>query len=325
MGEYSTRRQFLHQAGAALAAIAATPASSLGASVEPAAARLTLACRDVQLKFVGEKDCWSALKRIGAEGVEVGVLEDLSLPHLFHPEQEYSVATPEGIARLQADLKAAGLKVTAFAMDNRFEQRPELEITWSTKVAGVAQALGVPAIRIDVVPHKLARPEFLNFSIGVLKKLVEATEPTGVAFGIENHGNTTNDPTFLRALFNGVGSKRLGLTLDTANFYWYGHPLSKLYAIYETFASRVFHTHCKSIHYPESEREKQRPIGWKYGEYHGPIYSGDIDFHRVVSILRKAGYHNDLCVEDESLWKAPQGEAAEVLSKEIRYLKGLAG
>ena len=75
-------------------------------------------------------------------------------------------------------------------------------------------------------------------------------------------------------LFAGVGSKRLGLTLDTGNFYWYGHPLSKVYELYEMFASRVFHTHCKSIGYPAEEREKQRPMGWQYVKYHGPIYSG---------------------------------------------------
>ena len=33
-----------------------------------------------------------------------------------------------------------------------------------------------------------------------------ATESTGIVFGVENHGKTTNDPEFLDALFAGVGS-----------------------------------------------------------------------------------------------------------------------
>jgi sugar phosphate isomerase/epimerase len=83
--------------------------------------------------------------------------------------------------------------------------------------------LGVPAIRIDVVPAKLARSEFLKLAADALAKIIADTEPTGVAFAIENHGTTTNDPAFLSALFEKVGSQRLGLTLDTANFYWFGH------------------------------------------------------------------------------------------------------
>lgn len=320
-----TRRNFLQTSSALLAGAAATPLLSGAAASEPTAPRLMLACRDSHLKLVGEKDCWAAMKKIGAEGVEAAIREDLSLADLFHPERKYSAATPEGIETLKADLAASGRKITALCMFNRFDERPDLEVEWCAKAAKAAQSLGVPAIRIDVVPRKVARAEFLAFATDVLKKVIQASESTGVAFAIENHGNTTNDPEFLKPLFDGVGSKRLGLTLDTGNFYWFGHPLSKLYDLYETFAPRAFHTHCKSINYPESEREKQRPMGWKYGEYHRPIYEGDIDFARVVAILRKAGYRNDLCVEDETLQKTRPEQATAVLSKEIQHLKSVAG
>ena len=146
-----------------------------------------------------------------------------------------------------------------------------------------------------------------------------------MAFAVENHGTTTNDPVFLNALFEKVGSKRLGLTLDTGNFYWFGHPLSKVYELYETFAPRVFHTHCKSIRYPAAEREKQRPMGWKYDQYTCPLGEGDIDFARVAAILHKAGYHNDLCIEDESLYfRKPSADAAtKQLTDEVWLLKGI--
>ena len=186
------------------------------------------------------------------------------------------------------------------------------------------EGLGVPAIRIDVVPHKPQTGSFLPLAVDVLTKITRATEATGVNFAIENHGSVTNRPEFLAELFERVGSKRLGLTLDTANFYWFGHPLSRLYKIFEQFADRVFHTHTKSIRYPESEREKQRPIGWKYEQYTCPVYDGDIDFGRIVGILKKAGYSNDLCLEDESLGKFPAARRAEVLVKEVRHLRSVA-
>ena len=321
MNESYTRREFLNTSSR-LAAGAATASTLLGsATAAEQKPRLCLATRDAILRQTGQPDCWSALRSIGAEGVEATIGEDLSFPVLYHPQKKYSGATQSGIEQVAADLKAAGQKITAFCMYNRFDERPELEIAWGAKVARVALALGVKAIRIDVVPHKLPAGEFLDFSVAVLKKLLKATESTGVAFGIENHGDTTNDPDFLGPLFERVGSKRLGLTLDTGNFYWYGHPLSKVYQLFETFASRVFHTHLKSIRFPADQRERRRPRGWEYEKYQCPIYQGDVDFRRVVKILVGAGYANDLCVEDEGLSRFPAAERGQVLAKEIRHLK----
>ena len=62
-------------------------------------------------------------------------------------------------------------------------------------------------------------------------------------------------------------------------------------------------------------------MGWKYGEFSCPIDQGDIDFHRVVKILRGAGYKNDLNIEDESLGKLAESERTAALAREIQYLK----
>ena len=221
-------------------------------------------CRDAIMRPLGQNNCWSALRAVKAEGLEVDVGGDLTLPSLFHPTTKYTVANAAGAERLAADAKAAGQRITAFCMHNQFELQPEREVECCGRLARVAQTLGVSTIRLDVVPAKLARPEFLKVSIAALKKIMAATEPTGVVFAVENHSNTTNDPAFLGALLDGVGSERLGVTLDIGNFYWFGHPLEKVYELCEKFAPRIFHTHCKNIRYPAAEREKQRPMGWKY-------------------------------------------------------------
>ena len=205
-------------------------------------------------------------------------------------------------------------------MHNHFDQRPDFEVEWGVKTAQAAQALGVKAIRIDIVPRKAMGDKFLDFAVDIMTKLMKATESTGALFAVENHGNTTNNPEFLRSLFERVGSKRLGLTLDTGNFYWYGHPLSKVYQYFAELAPRVYHTHCKSIRYPESEREKTRKMGWEYAKYNCPVYEGDIDFARVAKILRKAGYNNDLCIENESLKRFPEKERGQIVAREIRFL-----
>ena len=318
-----TRRELLRRSAQSAAAIAAGGMFGAAADAERKPPYLPVTTRDAMLQHTGIANCWDAMREVGAEGVEATIGEDLSLPGLFHPNETYSAATPAGIERILADAEAAGQKITALCMFNRFEERPDFEVAWCRRVARVAGSLGVPVVRIDVVPQRMDRKQFLAHSIAVLKRTLAATEPTGVKFGIENHGNTSNDPAFLAPLFDGVGSDRLGLTLDTGNFYWYGHPLSHVYEIYERFAGRAFHTHCKSIAYPADQREKQRPMGWRYGDFHGPIHEGDVDFARVVAILRKADYAGDLCVEDESLGKLPPAEAARVLKQEIELLRKL--
>ena len=115
-----------------------------------------------------------------------------------------------------------------------------------------------------------------------------------------------DNPQFLDRLFDGVGSCRLGLTLDTANFYWWGHPVSELYPIYEKFAPRVVHTHCKSIGYPDDKKNVRREMGWEYGKYCCPVYEGDIDFKKLAAILRKSGEDGHVRFERRERFHRPR-------------------
>lgn len=283
-----------------------------------------IACRDTLLKAAKQPDSWSAMKELGVTGVEVEINSELGCPFLEHPQRKYGLATSSAIATLKDDLTKSGLVITAFLMHNRFDERLAEELQWTKKLVDAAANLDVGVIRIDVVPRRMRREEFLPFAVKVCKQLCDIAEGKAVRYGIENHGSITNDPEFLQQLFDGVGSPHLGLTLDTANFYWYGHPLNELYRIFERFAPRVFHTHCKSIRFPQDKRDVRRPMGWQYDRYCCPIYEGDIDFGKVVAILRKAGYGGDLCLENESLRKYPDRQHADILKKEIALLKRLA-
>ena len=62
-------------------------------------------------------------------------------------------------------------------------------------------------------------------------------------------------------------------------------------------------------------------MGWRYTEYVAPIYQGDIDHSRIISILRKAGYEGDITIEDESLSKFPGSQREEILKKDVKYLQ----
>ncbi len=288
------------------------------------ARRWPVSCRDPLLKIAGQGGWAEAMAALGVRALEVDVNEKLECPALATPAGPHRLDTDDAVRRLQADLKERGVGITAFCLHNRLDERLEQEIAWTRRVAEASQQLGIDVIRIDVVPRKVAVDEFLPFAIQACRKLCEAVEATGVRLGLENHGRITNDPAFLDRLFDGVGSSRLGLTLDAANFYWFGHPLDEVYRIIEKFAPRAFHTHCKNIAYPEDRRQTRRPMGWEYGKCSAPVPEGDIDFGRVVRLLREAGYRGDLCLENECVGRFPAGEQAGLLRREIEALKRLA-
>lgn len=92
-----TRRDFLTYSGGLGASVAV--ASLLARSARGASqARLTVSVRDAMLTHTGEQNAWAALKRIGSEGVEAAVSDDLALPSLSHAGEKYSLATDAGIA-----------------------------------------------------------------------------------------------------------------------------------------------------------------------------------------------------------------------------------
>ena len=139
--------------------------------------------------------------------------------------------------------------------------------------------------------------------------------------GLENHGAISNDPEFLDAVLTDAADARLGLTLDTGNFYWWGLPLAELYRTLEHFATSAKHTHVKNIAYPQEVRETRRAVGWEYGRYVSTLDAGDIAMSRVVEILRAAGYARTLCVEDESLGKFPADERLSILRRDVETLR----
>ncbi|UCC96340.1 MAG: sugar phosphate isomerase/epimerase [Phycisphaerales bacterium] len=318
-----TRRDFV-QAAAGLAFATAAQAGGQGNKPSPQMKPWIAACRDNLLKITGKPDCWSAMKALGVTGVEVEVDSSLVCPGLWGPDETYSLATASELNAVKNRFLKEGLVITGFLMRNRFDERLDEELKWTRKLVRAAEELDVKAIRIDVVSRRTRGDAFFAFAVKVCKQLCDIAEGTSVCYGIENHGSVTNDPEFLQKLFDAVDSPHLGLTLDTANFYWYGHPLDELYKDFERFAPKVFHTHCKSIRYPEDKKNVRRPMGWEYSKYACPIYEGDIDFHKVAAILRKVNYQGDLCLEDESIGKYPKAEQTEVLKKEIALLKNLS-
>ncbi len=153
-------------------------------------------------------------------------------------------------------------------------------------------------------------------------RVLKQTADTGTDLGVENHGPVANDPRWLDDVLTAVDDPRLGLTLDTGNFYWYGFPLSQMYGLIEHFAPRIKHTHLKNVNYPKELADVRREIGRGYKEACCPLDEGNLDLRRVVHILRTAGgYARDLCVEDESLFKYNADDKVNVLRRDVAAVR----
>lgn len=271
-----------------------------------------LSIRDEIVFAAGYETLGEGLRDLGIRAVELWVKRDDTVPAIA-PERDpehrtrLDITSPADLDELHGQARAEGVHIAALCMGNNFnaENKPA-EYAWAVRAVRAAHELGAPALRIDAImsgEKDLPLERRQELVATAIQTILHETSTTGVDLGIENHGFQGNDPDFLAGLLARVGSHRLGLTLDSGNFYWRGWPLSKVYEIFAQFAPVVKHTHIKNIHYPVEIRETERAMGYEYGKYVCPIHEGDIDHTRYITLLQHAGYDRDICLEDESLSK----------------------
>ena len=284
--------------------------------------------REASLKGADYKSITEGLKALGLDTVELEFYRDYTV---WAPDRwEKLQFTRDTAARIIREaFPDRGIGICAFLLHNNFNcDDPQAEVNWVIDVVNTAAAMHIPAIRIDAItkgerdePFEVRVTRFVDS----MKKVIAATADTNVSLGIENHGVQGNDPAFLHEVIRRVGSARLGVNMDTGNFYWNGYPLEEVYSILESVAPNTKHTHVKNICYPEDRRSVQRESGWEYATYVSPIDEGDIDHARVVSILKKVGYEGPLTIEDECLHKFDAAGRKQVLENDVAYLRGLLG
>ena len=268
-----------------------------------------LSIRDDVVFAAGYDSIAEGLTGLSIPGIELFVKKDDTVPAIA-PEagkDRLNLSIPEELSTLKKQAENQGVRISALCMGNNFNaEDKEFQVAWGARTVRAAQALGAPAVRIDAImsgEKDLPLDERIRLVAAAVTRILNETEDTGVDLGIENHGFQGNDPVFVKATLDAVGNPRLGLTLDSGNYYWRGWPLSRVYEIFEEFAPYVKHTHIKNINYPPEIRETHREMGYEYGKYVSPIHEGDIDHTRYFAALRRAGYDRDLCLEDESLGK----------------------
>jgi sugar phosphate isomerase/epimerase len=285
---------------------------------------MLVAIRDAVLRHA-RIGCFDFVRELGIGHADLLIDRDMVTTHFHNSDgKQYDLASARGLEAFKNDIADAGIAISTVTLGTEFDTRPQAEeVAWMVRAAQLASELGAPSVRIDswLRDRKMAADEFSRRIVAAVKEAVAQTD--GVDFGIENHGSHGNQPEFLVKLFSAVASDRFGMTLDTGNFYWAGHPLSRVYELLERFAPLAKSTHVKNISFPEEKREVQRPVGWEYLKYVCPIPDGDVDHSKVVSILSKAGYDRALNIEDESHVTMDWQRFSQVLKRDAQYLKSL--
>lgn len=286
---------------------------------------MKISVRDEMAPVAAGKTVFQTLRQLGIQAIEIDVRPDGTMPHLGRKMGHAgSILNEPAAAELGRQLKNEGIGVSALLLGTDFSSEdPDQQVEWAVRSTQAAQILGAPAVRIDTatrnqtLSHEQVRENF----IGCIGQVLHRTSGSPVGYGIENHGHISNNPQFLDGVFAAVGDARLGMTLDTGNFYWYGMPLTDLYRTLEHFAPRAKHTHIKNINYPADIIEQRRPVGFEYGKYCCPLDEGNIDIAKVVKILKKAGYQADLCIENEALGKYPEDQRLGIIQRDAATLQ----
>ena len=194
---------------------------------------------------------------------------------------------------VRKEVDACGLMVSALSAANDFIQLEEKAIQFQVdrmeRVCALAKILGTDVIRTEGGQPKKEVPKErqLEAMAGCLIRCGDFIERDEMLLAVDNHGLVTNDGDLQVALFEKVGSKRVGANLDTMNYRWFGHDLKTVGRFYEIIAPYTFHTHMK-----DGTGCRKDYVGAALGD-------GEIDLERAVRCLKEAGYEGVFCSEYE--------------------------
>lgn len=180
----------------------------------------------------------------------------------------------------------------------------------------LAYELGIPTIRVntgrwgtsgsfdELMANKGIEPTLEGYTddegfawvIEAFEKLVPEAAKRGVIMGLENHWGLGREASGVLRVIDAVDSPWLQATMDTGNF------LEDSYAQMEALAPRAVLVQAKTYH--------------GGGEW----YSLDIDYPRVASILREAGYQGYISLEMEG-----KEDPASAIPKSLATLRAAFG
>jgi sugar phosphate isomerase/epimerase len=188
---------------------------------------------------------------------------------------------------------AAGVKISGLSSHSDL-LNPEWGVLYARRGIRYARALGVNVVQIteDMYPPKWMTEEDAYAVMRInLRAIAETCAENGVYLGIEPHGPYTAKIRSLSRILELVDSPWIRVNYDSGNTFLSGEDP---YAMLEAVADKVVHVHAKDISRQQADAERGKVTGTAVGCACG---DGEIDWHRIVQRLKRAGYKGVLSVE----------------------------
>ncbi len=244
------------------------------------------------------------MKRFGAECTELNGRPGCHPDVTWESEDDF-----ERVSKLLAD---AGIVATSlggycdFAQfdDNALEEQVAGFVTYCRRAA----RLGIPIVRAFAgdVKEGYSLADFERRIIEAFSQVVKRIAGLNIKVGIENHGRLANDGFFLRRVIETVASPKLGMTIDTGNFYWAGHSPDKVETFFKLLAPYTFNVHIKDVTYRDGE------------VVFVPAGRGIVNLPRLFTLLEGVGYEGAVVSEYEG-----EDPYEEGTLESVAYLRGL--
>lgn len=219
--------------------------------------------------------------------------DGVELTQYYFPEE-----TPDYLHHIKREAFVRGLEVSGTAVGGNFsdadegKRRGQIEHVkdWIAK----SEMLGSPVMRVfaGTVPDGVERSSAEQWVRDALAECAEVGAAHGVVLALENHHGLTEDAEGTLALVEPLDSPWVGINLDFGNF------TGDIYGQYSRCAPHTVTTHAKGT-VPQGEEREQ------------------VDYRRVVRIMREAGYRGYISIEYEE----PEEPLAGV-SHFAAYLRG---
>lgn len=188
---------------------------------------------------------------------------------------------------------AAGVKISGLSSHSDL-LNPEWGVLYARRGVRYARALGVNIVQIteDMYPPKWMTEQDAYDTMRInLRAIAETCAENSVYLGIEPHGPYTARIKSLTRILELVDSPWIRVNYDSGNTFLSGEDP---YAMLEAVADKVVHVHAKDISRQQADAERGKVTGTAVGCACG---DGEIDWHRIVKRLKRAGYKGVLSVE----------------------------
>jgi sugar phosphate isomerase/epimerase len=205
----------------------------------------------------------------------------------------HMVSMEEDPREVKGWMDELGLKPSAVSAHSPL-MRPEVGIPYLTKAIRFASELGAPVVTTDegIKPAWMSDEVAFQIMRYTIRQVMQVAERYGIAVGLEPHSPfTVRKETFLKIL-NLSDSPCWKVNWDTGNFFLGGQD--DPYDALEAVADRLCHFHAKDISIQQANSERGQVTGTPVGCACG---DGEVDWPRVIGILKKHHFDGVLCVE----------------------------